>query len=489
MEKSKTNWHNQKVKIRQGDKETRRQGNVKKLILLFFCFLIILSSYHLIIVSSLQAKWPGAKFLSINPSIRASAMGDAFVAVADDASAVNLNPAGLAFLKQKEISIMYNTSFGLIDHGYLASAIPISKKLTSGGSLIYLNTKNEPIRDLYGNLTGKNLSYSGLAFTLPFAYKLASVFSAGTSFKLINDKLLDDSAISYAFDFGIMTKIYLGSGHWISAGIGAENLGKELRKDEPLPTIIRVIGIAHQWKGLKYTAEFDLNPYSSEDFFGKFGGEFWLTNRIAFRLGCQTQSSVPFRFGSGLGFKWKDYQLDYAWILYGILGNSHRMAITWRFGKERVVLEEKKRLPRKKFKFVPVEKRLNIAVAELSGKNVSAMDAAIVSDFLRVKLVNTQVFRVVEKDNMDKILDEQKFQASGCTTSECAVQMGKILNVQKIIVGTLSKLVGKYYISISFVDVETGEIETAETIKCESGDELIFGARELAERLAIEFSK
>jgi hypothetical protein len=55
--------------------------------------------------------------------------------------------------------------------------------------------------------------------------------------------------------------------------------------------------------------------------------------------------------------------------------------------------------------------------------------------------------------------------------------------------GRPSFFVGKYYISINFVDVETGEIQAAETIKCTAGDELIYGSRELAEKLAVKFSR
>ena len=44
------------------------------------------------------------------------------------------------------------------------------------------------------------------------------------------------------------------------------------------------------------------------------------------------------------------------------------------------------------------------------------------------------------------VLAEQKFQSSGCTEQECAVEMGKLLNVKKMLVGSLSKLLDTYYI-------------------------------------------
>ena len=53
-----------------------------------------------------------------NPGARANAMGGAFIALADDATAAYTNPAGLTILTKPEISIEYktmeyeNTQFG-----------------------------------------------------------------------------------------------------------------------------------------------------------------------------------------------------------------------------------------------------------------------------------------------------------------------------------------------------------------------------------------
>jgi PBP1b-binding outer membrane lipoprotein LpoB len=63
---------------------------------------------------------------------------------------------------------------------------------------------------------------------------------------------------------------------------------------------------------------------------------------------------------------------------------------------------------------------------------------------------------------MNKILAEQKFQQLGYTDQDYAVKLGKLLNVHRVIVGTVSKLMKAYYINVSVVNVETGEIEFSE---------------------------
>jgi len=49
----------------------------------------------------------GVVFLLISPGARAAGMGEAFVGLADDATAVYWNPAGLAFQTGKEITLMH----------------------------------------------------------------------------------------------------------------------------------------------------------------------------------------------------------------------------------------------------------------------------------------------------------------------------------------------------------------------------------------------
>jgi hypothetical protein len=128
--------------------------------------------------------------------------------------------------------------------------------------------------------------------------------------------------------------------------------------------------------------------------------------------------------------------------------------------------------------------QINIAVADLVGKNVSPMDASIIGDFLRTELVNTGIYNVVEKANMEKILAEAAFQQSGCTTAECAVQIGKLLNVKQMVVGSLSKLMDTYYITVNLVDVETGKIMASYDQDATSAKELRTACRMLAQKLA-----
>lgn len=106
-----------------------------------------------------------------------------------------------------------------------------------------------------------------------------------------------------------------------------------------------------------------------------------------------------------------------------------------------------------------------LAVMDFSANNASAGDAAVLSELVREAVINSGAFTVVDKKNMDKLLQEQAFQRTGCTSEECAVKLGKVLNVQKMIVGSYSTLGQTRFLTARLVDVETGKSERSGTVK------------------------
>ena len=56
-------------------------------------------------------------------------------------------------------------------------------------------------------------------------------------------------------------------------------------------------------------------------------------------------------------------------------------------------------------------------------------------------------------------IKEQKFQYSGCVTDACMVEIGKMIGVNQIVGGSISKVGNVYSVSARIINVETGEIE------------------------------
>ncbi|MFH1958467.1 MAG: CsgG/HfaB family protein [bacterium] len=110
----------------------------------------------------------------------------------------------------------------------------------------------------------------------------------------------------------------------------------------------------------------------------------------------------------------------------------------------------------------------NIAVLDFKAINASAAEASAISEFIRTALVNKGVFNVLERSNIDKILAEQGFQQTGCTRNECAVRIGKILNVQEAIVGSYTEIGNLHVITANVVDIETSRIIISKRVQFEN---------------------
>ncbi len=127
---------------------------------------------------------------------------------------------------------------------------------------------------------------------------------------------------------------------------------------------------------------------------------------------------------------------------------------------------------------------LNVAVVDLEGQGISAGEAAIASDWLRSALVSLGSLRVIERTSMQKVLAEQALQQTGCTQQDCAVKLGRVLNVRRIIVGNLGKFGGKYAMTVRVVDVENGQIVYSDQASGAGEDDLMINVRTLADRIA-----
>jgi hypothetical protein len=128
---------------------------------------------------------------------------------------------------------------------------------------------------------------------------------------------------------------------------------------------------------------------------------------------------------------------------------------------------------------------LNVAIADMVPQGVSMSDAAVVSDWLRGALVANSRYNVVERNEMEKVLAEQAFQQTGCTSQECAVKLGKILNVKRMVVGSFGKFLDAYVLNVRVIDVETGSVIHSDTTKGKTTDEIEGNIKSLAARLSL----
>jgi TolB-like protein len=125
-----------------------------------------------------------------------------------------------------------------------------------------------------------------------------------------------------------------------------------------------------------------------------------------------------------------------------------------------------------------------IAIFDLEVRTGDKSISGPLTDTVIHQLSQSDKYEVIDRGNMNKILEEQKFQMSGCVAQECIVEAGQILGVGKIVTGAVG-IVGKtYYLTLQLIDVQTGKIELSvdDTCKCEV-DELLRSIKRLSKKL------
>jgi hypothetical protein len=168
-----------------------------------------------------------APFLSIGQGARALAMGGAFVAVADDQSAMYWNPAGIADLSGNRVIFDYTQWIADIKYNYVGATV----NLGSIG-VVGLNFTSSSIPEMNVTTvetpggTGETFGVSDVAFGVSYALKLTDKFSIGFNPKLVYQKIWKMSASAIALDMGVK---YVTPFKGITLGMSISNFGTKMQ--------------------------------------------------------------------------------------------------------------------------------------------------------------------------------------------------------------------------------------------------------------------
>jgi len=107
---------------------------------------------------------------------------------------------------------------------------------------------------------------------------------------------------------------------------------------------------------------------------------------------------------------------------------------------------------------VVAQEKMFLSVLDLEGRGISALEAGSLTDRLRSELSTTNAVTIVERGQMQEVLDEQGFQQTGCVSSECAVEVGKMLGVSHMVTGSIGKLGSTFTLDVRIFSVQDGGI-------------------------------
>jgi hypothetical protein len=121
------------------------------------------------------------------------------------------------------------------------------------------------------------------------------------------------------------------------------------------------------------------------------------------------------------------------------------------------------------FSNIQAQDKMRIAVLELAaGVGVNQSDVDGISGMFTSALMEAGRFELVERALINKAIQEQSFQRSNYTATQVA-EMGKILNVKKILVGDANQIMGEYNVDIRIINVTTGAVEASVGVTKQGG--------------------
>lgn len=171
-----------------------------------------------------KAGTTAAKFLSIGVGSKATGMGGAFTSIADDATAMYWNPAGLSFNKTKEVYLNHANWIADISFDYFGFTIPVNNKTTLGFNITSV-TMDEMEVTRYGNEnTGETFKAADYAIGSTYAINLTDRFSVGLNAKYIQQTIANSHAKGFALDFGTLFITPFG----FNLGTSISNFGSKL---------------------------------------------------------------------------------------------------------------------------------------------------------------------------------------------------------------------------------------------------------------------
>lgn len=91
-------------------------------------------------------------------------------------------------------------------------------------------------------------------------------------------------------------------------------------------------------------------------------------------------------------------------------------------------------------------------------------------------------YTMIERTQIDRIIDEQKLQRSSLTESQM-VRIGELLNLSKIVIGDVNIVMGQYNVDVRVINVESGTIAATEGATF-AGSSYREGMKNLAQKLA-----
>jgi TolB-like protein len=112
-------------------------------------------------------------------------------------------------------------------------------------------------------------------------------------------------------------------------------------------------------------------------------------------------------------------------------------------------------------------KKISIAVIHFKTLNKEAQEIALgelVSETFTSALVNSQNFKIIEREQLDKVVKEIEMNQTGFIETTDAVEIGKMLHADAIITGSVALLAGQIQLNARIIEIESAYVISADSM-------------------------
>lgn len=123
-----------------------------------------------------------------------------------------------------------------------------------------------------------------------------------------------------------------------------------------------------------------------------------------------------------------------------------------------------------------------IAITEFSNVGSLAQQknmGAVVSELLTNKLASTNSFTVIERSQLNKVLDELALGQTGLLEKSAAQEVGFLLGAQAIITGSITEAGEFFIVNARMIDVQKGDIKLAESVEIKQADLIALSSKKV----------
>lgn len=268
-------------------------------------------------------------FLKMGAGARALALGKAYVALADDATASYWNPAGLTQLKGRNLYLMYGEPFDKISGiGYsLAGYAQPTTWGSIGASLIYLSVDGLEEANSNGGPTGHEFGDKEMALLLSYGKEINPALSLGATLKGISQEIDSDKDSGFGLDVGLLYRPTTQLAK-LKVGIVLQDLVRANIREEKMPLRLRLGVASYLLRDDRLRLSIGADLAADRSVKGHVGAEYEFLKNLSLRAGYSTDNE---EITGGLGFKIKQFCLDYAYGSHNDLGATHRVSLGVKF--------------------------------------------------------------------------------------------------------------------------------------------------------------